>query len=181
MILTPKTYSKPDHIEQNNFNDPFHPVLAITSEEDDRLASSSNTVAATAAYLDPNIDTATINPADLPKCPECKDGLLRPGVVWFGEVLPEDTLAEIDDWLDKGRVDLIMVIGTTAQVYPAAGYVAQARKKGARVAVINMDGDDLGAAEGLGIRDFLFVGDAAKILPEILKPVIGELKTEEAA
>jgi NAD-dependent deacetylase sirtuin 5 len=96
-------------------------------------------------------------------------------VVWFGEALPENTLQEIDAFIDEGKVDLIMVIGTTARVYPAAGYVSQARAYGAKAAVINMDGEDLGAAEGLGPEDFLFVGDASKILPEILKPVIGEL------
>lgn len=72
----------------------------------------------------------------------------------------------------------MLVIGTTATVYPAASYVNQARKRGARVAVVNMDGLDgeLGAASNLRRGDFLFQGDAAKILPEILKPVIGELK-----
>jgi len=90
--------------------------------------------------------------------------------------VPEHTLEEINDWLDEGMVDLIMVIGTTAQVYPAAGYVTHARSRGAKVAVINMDAEDLGAAENLQTGDFLFTGDAAKILPEILKPVIGELK-----
>lgn len=72
-----------------------------------------------------------------------------------------------------------MVIGTTAQVYPAAGYVTKARNKGARVAVINVDGGDLGAAGNLGTGDFLFEGNAADILPEILKPVIGELEARE--
>jgi len=67
-----------------------------------------------------------------------------------------------------------MVIGTAATVYPAAGYVSQARGYGARVAVINMEGSNLGAANDLGSGDFLFVGDAAKILPDILKSVIGE-------
>ena len=48
-------------------------------------------------------------------------GLLRPGVVWFGEPLPENTLQEIDAWIDQAKVDLMLVIGTTARVYPAAG------------------------------------------------------------
>jgi NAD-dependent deacetylase sirtuin 5 len=63
-------------------------------------------------------------------------------------------------------------------VYPAASYVNQARERGARIAVVNMDGLDgeLGAASNLRRGDFLFQGDAAKILPEILKPVIGELQ-----
>lgn len=90
-------------------------------------------------------------------------------------MLPLDTLSEIDRFIDQGPIDLIMVIGTTATVYPAAGYVSLARERGARVALINTDADDLGAIEHLGEEDFLFQGDSAKILPEILKPVIGEL------
>jgi NAD-dependent SIR2 family protein deacetylase len=38
--------------------------------------------------------------------------------------------------MDQGRVDLVLVIGTTATVYPAAGYVEIARERGARVAVV---------------------------------------------
>jgi NAD-dependent deacetylase sirtuin 5 len=167
-----------DRIELNNYDDPFHPLLAIESEEDTRLAPAENTEQARAAYKDPNVDTATISPDDLPHCPKCKVGLLRPGVVWFGEALPRDTLHEIGKWIDKDKIDLMLVIGTTATVWPAAGYVEEARSKGAKVAVINMDGLDgeLGAASSLTDDDFLFQGDAAKILPEILKPIIGELK-----
>jgi len=42
-----------------------------------------------------------------------------------------------------------------------------------------MDGGDLGSAGSLRKGDFLFEGDAAKILPEILKPVIGDLDAKE--
>lgn len=166
-----------DHLEQNNYDDPFHPLLAIDSAEDDRLAASTNTVKARAAYLDPGVKTQKINPKDLPKCPDCTIGTLRPGVVWFGEPLPENTLQEIDQWIDKGKVDLILVIGTTATVYPAAGYVSHARARGARVVVINMDGieGELGAARDLRKGDFLFQGDASKILPELFKDVIGDI------
>lgn len=110
----------------------------------------------------------------LPKCPQCRVGLLRPGVVWFGESLPEKTLNTIDDWLDYApRVDLILVIGTSSKVYPAAGYVDEARDKGARVAVVNMDGDL--PESGLDMGDWFFKGDAGQIVPELLKGVIGEI------
>jgi len=165
-------------IELNNFDDPFHPSLEITSGEDDRLAASSNTMSSRIAQLDP-ATPPTIPAADLPKCPECKTGLLRPGVVWFGEALPEGTLKEIDEWIEEKPVDLCLVIGTTATVYPAAGYVEEARQAGARIVVINMDSEELGAASGLRNGDFLFEGDASKILPEILKPIIGDLNLEE--
>jgi NAD-dependent deacetylase sirtuin 5 len=139
----------------------------------DQLISTSQTAEGESASV-----PATIDPSLLPHCPKCETGLLRPGVVWFGEQLPRDTLSEIDEWMDRGKVDLIMVIGTTATVYPAAGYVEQARERGARVAVVNMDAEDLGAASGLRGGDFLFVGDAAKILPDMVKSVTGDVEGE---
>lgn len=131
-------------------------------------------------YLDPNKKTTTITKDELPHCPQCKTSLLRPDIVWFGEVLPKDTLNEVDKWIDKAPVDLILVIGTTAEVYPAAGYVHVARYAGARVAVINMDAEGLGSAGGLGKDDWLFLGDAGEILDEILSPLSDEeVKGEE--
>ena len=114
---------------------------------------------------------------DLPQCPRCGNGLLRPGVVWFGESLPSATLRSIDEWIEDSKtVDLILVIGTSAQVYPAARYVDEARSKGARIAVINMDrADTPGGRLGLRENDWFFEGDAGVIIPEILKREIGEL------
>jgi NAD-dependent protein deacetylases, SIR2 family len=115
-----------------------------------------------------------VSPDDLPHCPKCKEGLLRPGVVWFGESLPSRTLNEVDRWIESGPIDLMLVIGTSAKVWPAAGYVDEARDKGAKVAVINMDPNDIGY-NGLEPGDWLFQGDAGVIVPEILKSVIGEI------
>jgi NAD-dependent SIR2 family protein deacetylase len=98
-----------------------------------------------------------------PRCPECA-ALLRPGVVWFGEPLDERVLTEADEWVDTG-VDVVLVVGTSAQVVPAAGYVRQARSRGAVVAVVN---PDRAAAEGLRRRDFFFEGDAAELLPVLV-------------
>lgn len=99
--------------------------------------------------------------------------------MWFGERLPSDVLDDIDNWVDsEDNIDLIMVIGTSAKVYPAAGYVDIARSKGARVAVINMDKGDAPAG-GLCSQDWFFEGDAAQIVPELLKSAIGEIDTEK--
>ena len=68
-----------------------------------------------------------------------------------------------------------MVIGTSARVYPAAAFVDDARAKGARVAVINADRADEPAG-GLDEDDWFFEGDAAQIVPEILKSIIGEVQ-----
>lgn len=53
-----------------------------------------------------------------------------------------------------------------------------ARHAGARVAVINMDGEGLGSAGGLGKDDWLFVGDAGTILEEILSRPSSEKEKE---
>lgn len=113
---------------------------------------------------------------DLPKCPKC-NGLLRPGVVWFGEALPTDTIKYVDNWIESEPVDLMLVIGTSSSVYPAAGYVDTARENGARVAVINLDPNDVSGrrSKGMGKGDWFFQGDASVIVPEILKSAIGEL------
>lgn len=69
-----------------------------------------------------------------PACVACF-GLVRPGVVWFGEMLPDDPWARAVDACD--RADLVLVVGTSGLVYPAAGLPAVARASGAFVAEIN--------------------------------------------
>ncbi|KAK8039842.1 hypothetical protein PG993_008253 [Apiospora rasikravindrae] len=110
---------------------------------------------------------------DLPQCPKCKTNILRPGVVWFGEALAENTAEEAEALFaeESEPIDLCLVIGTSSKVWPTAGYAEKARKKGARVATINVDaGDAKGLRPG---TDWVFVGDAAQVLPELLRPAIG--------
>lgn len=124
---------------------------------------------------DENVALPEIALKDLPHCPKCQRGLLRPGVVWFGERLPSNVMDDIDAFIDAPQdIDLMMVIGTSSKVYPAAGYVDEARAAGARVAVINMEESDM-PASGLSNGDWFFKGDAAQIVPELLKSVIGEI------
>ena len=49
----------------------------------------------------------------VPRCAKC-DALMRPGVVWFGEQLPWNELQRVEDYLDGGHCDLVIVAGTTA-------------------------------------------------------------------
>lgn len=124
---------------------------------------------------DDRVEIPELDTKDLPHCPKCSSGLLRPGVVWFGEMLPMKVIEEIDDFLEKSKkIDLLLVIGTSAQVYPAAGYIDKARAKGARVAVINMDKADTGRG-GLEKGDWFFEGDAGVLVPELLKSEIGDI------
>jgi NAD-dependent SIR2 family protein deacetylase len=71
-----------------------------------------------------------------PLPPRCDCGaVLRPDVVWFGEALDPDTLAAADR--AAAAAELLLVIGTSAQVYPAAALIPRSRRAGALVVEIN--------------------------------------------
>jgi NAD-dependent deacetylase len=73
------------------------------------------------------------------RCPACGGiGVLRPHVVWFGEMPLE--MDEIYDALQKA--DLFVAIGTSGSVYPAAGFVSKARALGIRACEINLEPSD---------------------------------------
>lgn len=94
----------------------------------------------------------------IPRCPEC-DGPLRPGVVWFGETLPRLV------WDDAERAvhncQLLVVAGTSAQVYPAAGLIGQCR---APVIEINTEDTPYSAAVAVALR-----GTCGEVLPGLLE------------
>ncbi len=69
-----------------------------------------------------------------PPCPAC-GGPFRPGVVWFGEALPEAAWTAAGDVLD--RCQLLVVVGTSGLVHPAASLPMRARRRGVRVVEIN--------------------------------------------
>src|SRR3954467_2737442 len=73
----------------------------------------------------------------LPKIPpHCAcGGLARPGVVWFGEPLPEGMMREAEHAV--GAAEVLLVIGTSAVVYPAASLIPYAKQAGAKVIEIN--------------------------------------------
>ncbi len=72
-------------------------------------------------------------------CPACEaGGSLRPHVVWFGEIPLH--MEEISAALD--RADRFVAIGTSGSVYPAAGFVAQARALGLETCEINLEPSD---------------------------------------
>lgn len=72
----------------------------------------------------------------LPTCSLCQ-ALLRPHIVWFGESLWEEDLRRCDEALRS--CDLLLVIGTSGVVYPAAGFAAVAKEGGALVIEINLE------------------------------------------
>ncbi len=96
-----------------------------------------------------------------PRCP-C-GGMLRPGVVWFGEDLPRTALETA--WSAAEQGDLMLVVGTSSLVYPAAALPDIARRHGARIVEINPDPTPLSDRADLSLR-----GSAAQILPRLLSP-----------
>ncbi|KAH7088755.1 DHS-like NAD/FAD-binding domain-containing protein [Paraphoma chrysanthemicola] len=120
---------------------------------------------------DPSIPLPKITREQLPQCPRCAS-IMRPAVVMFGEATPEEITKRIYDFTSAGRIDLMLVIGTSAVVLPAAMYIPRARNAGARVAYFNMEEceEKPGRVED---GDWMFKGDAAETVPECLKGVIG--------
>jgi NAD-dependent deacetylase len=97
---------------------------------------------------------------DIP--PRCTcGGLLRPGVVWFGEGLDSATWRTAEQAVRS--CDLLFVVGTSAVVYPAASLAPIARQSGARVVEINLDETPLS-----GIADAAFRAPSGEILPQIV-------------
>lgn len=72
----------------------------------------------------------------LPRCPRC-GGVLKPDAVFFGEPLPDDALREA--YREAGRADLVLVVGSSLTVYPAALIPEYAARRGARLAIINLE------------------------------------------
>lgn len=68
----------------------------------------------------------------------------------------------------------MLVIGTSAQVYPAANYIEDARHCGAVIAVVNPEAENEEELQKLKPRDFAFGQDAATCLPVLLAPIIGK-------
>lgn len=75
------------------------------------------------------------SPDHFPVCEKC-EGILKPGVVFFGEMLPQETLRSAEH--ESEKCDLFMVIGSSLVVYPAAYMPIYAKQSGAKIVIINM-------------------------------------------
>lgn len=111
-------------------------------------------------WLDPPrncCSEANLQAGHPPCCSVCGN-LRRPGVVWFGEPLPLAALSAAEAAAD--HCDLMLVVGTSGVVYPAAGL---ARRVKGRVVIINPEPSDLDVAADVVLR-----GKAAQLLPQLL-------------
>lgn len=94
-------------------------------------------------------------PAD--PCPACARSATRPDIVWFGEI--PHHMDRI--WEALERADLFAAIGTSGNVYPAAGFAQHARRRGADCVELNLDAS-------VNARDFhrRITGPASRTVPE---------------
>lgn len=102
--------------------------------------------------------------ADAP-CPNCTAPRTRPDVVWFGEIPYQ--MRRINEALRNS--DLFVAIGTSGTVYPAAGFVAEARTMGIPTLELNLEPSDTA-----GIFDDARFGPATEIVPAWVDEILGQ-------
>ena len=95
-----------------------------------------------------------------PSCKEC-GGLLRPNVVWFGESLDQTILARA--WEAAALSQVMLVVGTSAVVQPAASLATVAKSAGAFVVEVNLD-----PTPNSSWVDVSLMGKAAEVLPGLI-------------
>ncbi|KAL8975466.1 MAG: hypothetical protein Q9197_000321 [Variospora fuerteventurae] len=103
---------------------------------------------------------------------------LASSAVWFGEQIPLSAREGIHPWLDQGPVDLMLVVGTTAMVWPATLYIHSTRLAGARIGFFNPDEPDLDVddeLQKLSEQDWFFERDAGAVIADVLQEVVGSV------
>jgi NAD-dependent deacetylase len=111
------------------------------------------------------IDGTSLKMEDLPpRCSRCSS-LLKPDVVFFGEPIPWE--AQVSSLQESQSCSAVLVIGTSAVVYPAASIPITAKERGATVIEINMEPTPLTDQ----ISDYLISGCAGEIIPAIVEGV----------
>jgi NAD-dependent deacetylase len=107
----------------------------------------------------------------VPHCTKC-GGLIRPDVVWFGEMLPFEVFSKAES--AARQCDIFFSIGTSAVVYPAASLPYTALDEGAFVVEMNLESTDLSSR-----AHEVLIGKAGEILPDLLFQAGLELQDEQ--
>lgn len=105
-------------------------------------------------------DCDHIRTDDLLTCPMCQ-GAMRPNVVWFGEELPQDVFAAAEQ--AAMTCDVMIVAGTSAEVYPAAGLPYTTKRYGGVVVEVNPNRTELSKE-----AQFVLTGTSAHIFPHLV-------------
>jgi NAD-dependent deacetylase len=100
---------------------------------------------------------AAVKAGGMPQCPHC-GGALKPAITFFGEALPIDALKNATD--AAGNSDLMLVLGTSLTVHPAAGLPEQTLRSGGKIVIINNQPTPLDRHAALRFPDLATVFDA---------------------
>lgn len=111
-------------------------------------------------YAEGNVVADADQNAEVPICPAC-GGMLRPGVVWFGEAIPSHALEAAA--AAAADCDVFLSIGTSSVVWPAAGLAEAARNNGATVIEINPE-----VTPQSGQSHHCLQGKSGEVLPELI-------------
>lgn len=97
-----------------------------------------------------------------PRCRACGGTFLKPTVVFFGEAMPQDAVREAFELAREA--DVMLVVGSSLVVYPAADIPVVAMRSGARLIVVNAEPTPLDDRAEVVIR-----GRSGEVLPEIVR------------
>ena len=100
---------------------------------------------------------------ELPRCPKCGK-VLKPAITFFGEMLPADALREAVDEAQKS--DLMLVLGTTLTVYPAASMPQYTLRQGGEIVIVNNMPTPMDSISALHFDDLGEVFEGLKVLME---------------
>ena len=115
-------------------------------------------------------DEGTYDDGDPPLCDACaaagRIGMLRPHIVWFGEMLDPSHLLRIETFMEEARRHRLVFLaaGTSGAVYPAAAFVDRARLHGADTWLVNAE-----PAENTGRFQHFVQGKSGEVLPPMLR------------
>lgn len=113
-----------------------------------------------AEYVGDRIHQSVVNGEIPPKCEKCS-GVLKSEAILFGEPLPEAAMSRATELCRS--TDLMLVIGTSLSVYPAAYIPQLAKNSGAKVILVNLEGINRDS-----VADIILRGRATEVIPRIV-------------
>ncbi|MFW9963474.1 MAG: NAD-dependent deacetylase [Candidatus Sifarchaeia archaeon] len=113
-----------------------------------------------AEYVGDRIHQSVVNGEIPPKCEKC-NGVLKSEAILFGEPLPEEAMSRATELCRE--TDLMLVIGTSLSVYPAAYLPQLAKNSGAKVILVNLEGINRDS-----VADIVLRGRATEVIPRIV-------------
>lgn len=166
-----ETKPNPGHFAVAEFEKYFDNVVVVTQNVDNlHNSSGSSTVYELHGNIERNYCVDCREPyyidsdkESLPKCKFC-GGLIRPDVVWFGEMLPQETFAKSEK--AAAQSDICIIAGTSAVVYPAAYIPFTAKDAGSYLVEVNVAPTEIS-----NLVDYSIIGRFGDILPEMLNEV----------